>query len=90
MLPQASQGPFAGRSGRAKKPRHLRYWVQQPVDVYLVVRDETGTIRWMNVSRYLKGRKGESRQIEFHGERLDAAAIWRARDDFFRAVAMPA
>src|SRR5205085_5664007 len=42
------------------KPRHLDYWISQPVDVYMVVRqkDETGeTIRWMNVTRYLKNRK---------------------------------
>ncbi|MGD2088972.1 MAG: DUF4365 domain-containing protein [Candidatus Aminicenantes bacterium] len=25
-----------------KNPRHLRYWQDQPVDVYLVIRDEEG------------------------------------------------
>ena len=45
-----------------KDERHLSYWVSQPVDVYLVIRqtDETGggqIIRWMNVTRYLKARK---------------------------------
>jgi len=36
--------------------RHLEYWVSQPVDVYLVIRqtDEVsggGSIRWMNLTR---------------------------------------
>jgi hypothetical protein len=37
-----------------KKPRHLDYWQNQPVDVFLVIRDDTGTIRWMNITRCLK------------------------------------
>jgi WD40 repeat protein/signal recognition particle receptor subunit beta len=67
-----------------KDPRHLDYWVSQPVEVYLVIRDAEETIRWMNVSRYLKARKDKaSRQIVFDGERLDAPAVWRVRDGFF-------
>jgi small GTP-binding protein len=64
-----------------KNPRHLDYWINQPVDVYLVIRqmdDRTGeeTIRWMNVTRYLKSRKDKtSRQIVFEGERLDRQAV---------------
>jgi WD40 repeat protein/DNA-directed RNA polymerase subunit RPC12/RpoP len=57
------------------KPRHLDYWVSQPVDVYLVIRDAEETIRWMNVTRYLKQRPDkQSRQIVFSGEKLDAPA----------------
>ena len=71
--------------------RHLEYWVSQPVDVYLVIRqtdERTGkeTIRWMNVTRYLKGRKDndkESRQIIFEGEDLTMKAVWKLRDEFF-------
>ncbi len=64
-----------------KKPRHLEYWVEQPVDVYLVIRDGEGTIRWMNLTAYLKTRPDkESRQIVFAGERLDADAVERVRD----------
>lgn len=64
-----------------KNPRHLDYWVEQPVDVYLVIRDSEGTIRWMNVTRYLKDRTDpKSRQIIFQGEKLDAPTIWRLRD----------
>jgi RNase P subunit RPR2 len=72
-----------------KTERHLDYWVSQPVDVYLVIRqtDERsgeGTIRWMNVTRYLRNRKDKtSRQIVFEGERLDMQAVWKLRDRFF-------
>lgn len=72
-----------------KDDRHLNYWINQPVDVYLVIRqtDElTGqqVIRWMNVTRYLKTRKDKtSRQILFTGEKLDMEAVWKVRDGFF-------
>jgi hypothetical protein len=61
------------------------------VDVYLVIcqTDERsgegrdGTIRWMNVTRYLKNRKDKtSRQIVYAGERLDMQAVWKLRDRF--------
>jgi hypothetical protein len=60
------------------------------VDVYLVIRqtdEATGgqTIRWMNVTRYLKARKDKkSRQIIFDGHKLDMEAVYRVRDEFFR------
>jgi hypothetical protein len=72
-----------------KEERHLDYWINQPVDVYLVIHqtDEmTGqhVIRWMNVTRYLKARKDKkSRQILFAGEKLDMEAVWKVRDAFF-------
>jgi GTPase SAR1 family protein len=72
-----------------KNDRHLEYWISQPVDVYLVIRqtdERTGveTIRWMNVTRYLKNRKDKkSRQIIFDGEALTMEAVWRQRDAFF-------
>jgi WD40 repeat protein/RNase P subunit RPR2 len=71
-----------------KKDDHLTYWISQPVDVYLVIRqtDEIGasTIRWMNVTRYLKQRKDkDNRQIVFKGEKLDMEAVWKVRDQFF-------
>jgi len=80
------------RDGRevfaVKNPRHLDYWINYPVDVYLVIRqtdEQRGeeTIRWMNVTRYLKDRKDKtSRQIVFEGERLDMQAVWKLRDRF--------
>lgn len=71
-----------------KDDRHLEYWISQPVDVYLVIRqtDELSgqVIRWMNVTRYLKARKDKkSRQIIFTGEKLDMEAVYRVRDGFF-------
>ena len=72
-----------------KDERHLTYWVSQPVDVYLVIRqtdDASGgqVIRWMNVTRYLKVRKDKkSRQVIFAGEKLDMEAVWKVRDGFF-------
>ena len=72
-----------------KNEHHLETWVNQPVDVYLVIRqtDEIGggqVIRWMNVTRYLKNRKDkQSRQIIFDGVKLDMEAVWKVRDEFF-------
>ncbi len=72
-----------------KNERHLDYWISQPVDVYLVIRqtDERigeQSIRWMNVTRYLNNRKDkQSRQIIFDGEPLTMEAVWRLRDGFF-------
>lgn len=72
-----------------KNERHLEYWISQPVDVYLVIRQKDersgeGTIRWMNVTRYLKSREDKvSRQIVFEGERLDMQAVWKLRDRFW-------
>ena len=73
-----------------KNEQHLEYWVNQAVDVYLVIRQQDersgeATIRWMNVTRYLKEREDKAgRQIVFEGEKLDAPAVWRVRDGFFR------
>ncbi len=67
-----------------KDDRHLEYWVSQLADVYLVIRDAEETIRWMNLTRYLKERSNKaSRQIVFEGEKLDLKAVWRLRDAFF-------
>jgi WD40 repeat protein len=72
--------------------RHLDYWINQPVDVYLVIRqkDEMSgdeTIRWMNVTRHLKSRKDKkSRQIIFDGHKLDMEALWNVRDEFFPPI----
>lgn len=63
-------------------PTLMKEWLAQPSDLYLVVRDdETETILWMNVTRAFQGRKPKS-EFAFHGERLDAPAIWRVRDQF--------
>ncbi|HEY6902652.1 MAG TPA: DUF4365 domain-containing protein, partial [Puia sp.] len=72
-----------------KERRHLQYWIDQPVDVYLVIRQidpmtNIQMIRWMNVSQYLRDRSDkDSLQIDFRGEKLDMEAIYRVRDRLF-------
>ncbi|WGS84949.1 TIR domain-containing protein [Methylomonas sp. UP202] len=69
--------------------RHLEYWLGQPVDVYLVIRQtdertQQQTIRWMNITRYLQNRDDKSsRQVVFEGEAMTMEAVWRLRDEFF-------
>jgi hypothetical protein len=69
-----------------KNQRHLSYWINQPVDVYLVIRGADNIIRWMNVTRYLKLRPKRQRnlqQIVFDGEKLDTQAVLRVREELF-------
>jgi RNase P subunit RPR2 len=72
-----------------KNSRHLEYWQNQPVDVYLVIRptseksSEGTDILWMNITQYLKTRKDKkSKQMVFDGEKLDASAIRRLREKY--------
>ena len=69
---------------RIKKPRWADYWQQQAYPVMLVIRKSDGTIRWMDVSAYLKekskGRKTPVKQIVFKGERFTALNLQRMRD----------
>ena len=57
--------------------------------MYFVIRQtdeqtKEQTIRWMNVTRYLKNRRDkQSRQIIFEGESLTMEAVWKLRDSFF-------
>jgi len=45
---------------------------------WLVIRDAEETIRWMNITEYLKIPKRQ--KIVFEGEKLDATALWREWD----------
>jgi hypothetical protein len=69
--------------------RQLNFWLNQPADVYLVIRQTNERrgepkIQWMNVTRYVKSRKNpNSRQIVFTGEDLTMESVWRVRDEFF-------
>jgi hypothetical protein len=57
------------------------YWLRQPVDVFLVIRDKHEVIRWMNITAYVKAQgKRVTRQVVFDGEKLDFKTIWRLRD----------
>ncbi|MEZ6114894.1 MAG: DUF4365 domain-containing protein, partial [Pirellulaceae bacterium] len=67
-----------------QNPRWVEYWQQQAYPVMLVIRDERGTIRWMNVTEYLRAesqnRTGPVTQIIFDGHPFTALSIrkWRA------------
>lgn len=68
-----------------KNPYHLDYWVNQPVDVHLVISDAQRKMRWMNVTGYLRKRSDKhSRQIIFEGEELDVAAVLRLKAKILR------
>ncbi len=65
--------------------QHLKHWLNQRHPVMLLIRDEEGEIRWMEVRDYLKvasnSGKKQVRQVEFEGERFDVMSVrrWRAR-----------
>ena len=79
--------PIRESDGRAVfdiTTQQARLWVEQPEDVYLVIRDAEETVRWMNVTRYLKEHGERSiREVVFEGEKVDAATVWRLRDAVF-------
>ena len=62
------------------------YWGIQPDPVMLVIRTSDGTVRWMNVTDYvrhyteLRGRV--PKQIEFEGEPFTALSLARLRNKF--------
>jgi hypothetical protein len=62
-----------------KNVRHLQYWQQHAYPVMLVIRASDGTVRWMDVSACLKGKK-RTRQIAFEGEPFTALSVRRMRD----------
>lgn len=67
---------------RIKNPRHVDYWADQIAPVMLVIRDSSGEIRWMEIRDHLRIERSKGRpirQIEFQGERFDAAAILKLR-----------
>lgn len=56
--------------------RHIEYWLSQPCDVYLIVRDSDAKIYWMNITEYLK-RWGDPkpRTIVFNREELTVKVL---------------
>jgi hypothetical protein len=71
-----------------KNERHVRYWMAQPVPVYLVIRNSEGEIRWMEIRDYLIRESANGtkpvKQIVFDGERFDVMAVRRLRDRMLR------
>jgi HEAT repeat protein len=62
---------------RIKKPRHAEYWLAQAHPVFLVIRESSGKIRWMNVTEYLRLIGPRVKQIEFRGEPFTAENVRR-------------
>ena len=75
-----------------KNDRHLEYWVSQPVDVYLVIRQTDEASGEANDplderdSLPESRQDKKSRQIIFDGQKLDMEAVWKVRDEFFRMM----
>jgi hypothetical protein len=71
-----------------KEPRWADYWQQQAYPVMLVVRTSDGTIRWMDVSAYLKNKSGPGKkrvtQIVFEGEPFTALGVRKIREAVLR------
>ncbi len=69
---------------KIKNLRHAEYWQNQAYPVMLVIRTSDGSIRWMNISSYLKeqskGRKTPIKQIIFQGEPFTALNLQLLRD----------
>jgi hypothetical protein len=67
-----------------KKVRHVQYWMNAPVPVYLVIRSSDGKIRWMEIRDWLRREtengKKPIKQIRFEGERFDVKAVLRVRE----------
>ncbi|MDQ1329973.1 MAG: hypothetical protein QG578_236 [Thermodesulfobacteriota bacterium] len=47
-----------------KKERHADYWQEQAYPVMLVIRTSDGTIRWMDISAYLKRKSRERKKVK--------------------------
>jgi Domain of unknown function (DUF4365) len=73
-----------------KKPRWALYWQEQAYPVMLVIRCSDRTIRWMEVSSYLKRESASASkpvtQIVFDGEPFSAQSVRRRRDEALRQV----
>lgn len=65
---------------KIKKERWAEYWTAQEYPVMLVIRTSDGTIRWMNVTEYLRKQAKPTKQVIFDGEPFTAQSVWRMRD----------
>ncbi len=77
------RGRYGAEVFHIKNPRWADYWQQQAYAVMLVIRTSDGTIRWMDVSAYLKRESfngSKVTQVVFDGERFDALSVRRWRD----------
>ena len=67
-----------------RNERHADYWQKQAYPVMLVIRTSDGTIRWMDVSEYLKQKsldgKKTVRQVVFNGMPFTALGLLQFRE----------
>ncbi len=66
-----------------KNERHVDYWQQQAYPVMLVIRGSDGTIRWMEVSEYLRRESEGGRKVKrivFEGEAFTALSVRNLRE----------
>ena len=63
-----------------KNPRHAEYWQAQKYPVMLVIRTSDGTIRWMDVSDYLRREGKATTRVVFEGEPFTALNVINLRD----------
>jgi GTPase SAR1 family protein len=68
-----------------RNQRHAEHWQAQANPVMLVIRNQDGQIRWMNVTDYLQRYGKATRQIIFDGEPFTALSLVKLRDRLFRS-----
>jgi DNA-directed RNA polymerase subunit RPC12/RpoP len=66
--------------------RHIEYWKNQAYPVMLVIRTSDGSIRWMDISAYLRSRPTteKSGRLVFQGEPFTATGLRKLREQYFR------
>lgn len=76
-----------GESFEFKNPDDVDIWQRSPSPVTLVVRSLDGSIRWMDVSAYLRQQRKEKTELAHHiffdGEPFTALNLQRVRDRLF-------
>jgi len=63
---------------------HIRYWMEQPFPLMLVIRNSRKEVRWMDLRAWLKRTQSKShsemKHIDFEGKRFDVMSVRRWRD----------
>jgi energy-coupling factor transporter ATP-binding protein EcfA2 len=59
------------------KQRHAGYWLSQAYPVFLIIRDSSGDIRWMNITEYLQQNDPYKSKVEFQGESFTSETLNR-------------
>jgi hypothetical protein len=60
---------------RVRKQRHLQYWLGHAYPVFLVIRQSTGLIRWMDIRQYALRHGSGNLQVVFRGDTVDSQAV---------------